>query len=983
VAAVLAVALGVFLWALLREPENRSRRRKPERSSATRPVRSAVRARLLKAPKGSISGTVKDEKGAPVAGALVCTRARSQQLSSEETRRPVCAKADGEGKYLLAGLLPARYPVAASAPGHIPGRYVGPDGLTFVRVQSGQKKEGVDIVLRGGGVKVNGTVEDVGGGGIPGARVWVRSGRRRAKAYAFALTDDNGKFETWTAPGRVHVTADADGYAENTVRGAAPGQHIKVWLTPESVLAGKVVDAATRRPVPDAKVEAKGSWHDGGRPSRGTAFTDAQGLFRIGGLKPGRYKPVAEAADRYGHARESVLLGLAQTVDDVIIEVYPAHEVKGRVVLADKVTPCSSGGAGLTDKKSGERKWARTESDGRVRFKGVLPGVYTVRVWCRNHLDKDTYPEITVPDDADTEHVWEVGKGAELSGVVVTYAGGPVAGVDVQARPEGSPDPRGKRTYGSDQSDLKGRFKMAGLAAGQYRIEAVCPDDHYLKKPLMLELAAGERKEIRVVVERGGEIHGDVKDETGKPVKGASVRARSKKQWGDWRKNRTYTRDDGTFELKGVRPGKYRMRASTETLRVLRKPGAKDEDVHGEPVTVHAGRISRVHLVVESQDGKISGRVVDQQKNPVPDAYVGANREKEAPGTAKGAARRSMRWTWETRPVITDADGKFEIRGLTPGRYTLRAYRKGGGEAVAENVEVGSKVTLEIKTTGTISGTVTAPAGPPPRFFSIAIRDYKTGYRREERFFETSGEWVVRDLPEGEFVVTVDSPEGTANETVDLAEGQKKENVRLVLEARVTLTGTVVAMDTGDRLPGFAVWVRQVRGDASSRISFRGDQSRRYITDDDGVFEVERAPAGRLQVWVFPMHRWHSSEYAWASTVVTARGGTVHDVGRIEVPRKRLKGKERAADLGFKVQETPPDTDPADRRFIVSYIRPDGPAAYTGLEVGHEIVAVDGRIVTGAKYWLYWSLTRVRAGVTVRLGLKNGQTIFITAQEPP
>ena len=81
-AAVLAVALGILLWLLLREPGNRSGRgRKPDRSSETRPMRSAVRARLLQAPKGSISGTVRDDKGAPVSGAVATSTASTNRTS--------------------------------------------------------------------------------------------------------------------------------------------------------------------------------------------------------------------------------------------------------------------------------------------------------------------------------------------------------------------------------------------------------------------------------------------------------------------------------------------------------------------------------------------------------------------------------------------------------------------------------------------------------------------------------------------------------------------------------------------------------------------------------------------------------------------------------------------------------------------------------------------------------------------------------------
>ena len=47
-------------------------------------------------------------------------------------------------------------------------------------------------------------------------------------------------------------------------------------------------------------------------------------------------------------------------------------------------------------------------------------------------------------------------------------------------------------------------------------------------------------------------------------------------------------------------------------------------------------------------------------------------------------------------PVQTDAAGRFTIPALAPGRYRVRAYRRGGGEASAEQVEAGSDLTLTL-----------------------------------------------------------------------------------------------------------------------------------------------------------------------------------------------------------------------------------------------------------------------------------------------
>ena len=51
---------------------------------------------------------------------------------------------------------------------------------------------------------------------------------------------------------------------------------------------------------------------------------------------------------------------------------------------------------------------------------------------------------------------------------------------------------------------------------------------------------------------------------------------------------------------------------------------------------------------------------------------------------------RMGRWGsfWQT-PELTDPDGRFVLEDLQEGKHTLRAHRKGGGEAILEHFEIG------------------------------------------------------------------------------------------------------------------------------------------------------------------------------------------------------------------------------------------------------------------------------------------------------
>ena len=307
----------------------------------------------------------------------------------------------------------------------------------------------------------------------------------------------------------------------------------------------------------------------------------------------------------------------------------------------------------------------------------------------------------------------------------------------------------------------------------------------------------------------------------------------------------------------------------------------------------------------------------------------------------------------------------------------MRAFRRGGGESTAEEVAVGSRVDLVIRPTGSIAGTVAASGAPPDRF-SLTISDEARGFRRSETFFRTGGAFTMRDLPAGNFKLAASAADGVGSLTVPLADGQALAGQTIRLEGRATVTGRVVALDTGKPLAGFRMNVSPVQG--GGRFSFRGDDSdRKHISGPDGRFEVENAPAGRVQVAGFPVE-WDEAGYGFVRMVATVAGGRTTDVGEVRVAPMRQKRGERSGDLGFVLKETPPDVEPEDVVLEVAVVR--AAAAKAGLAVGDVITAVDGHDVTGANHYLYWSLSRVPPGTSLALGLKRGASVKLTAGEP-
>ncbi len=921
----------------------------------------------------AISGTIRGEGGNVIAGSMVCSWPRSRELAAEDAKDPFCARSDKNGRYRLGRLVPARYQLYASAARHLPRPYEGADGTRYLGLKLGQHRTGVDFVLRRGGVAVRGVVRDIGGGGIPRAFVSVRSDASWRAASAYTRTDDDGRFTLWVARGNVSAKAIADGYAPGHGWSTAPGRLLELRLTPESVLAGRVVEAGTDRPVARVLVSARGDRRGGNRGS-GSAYTDEQGRFRITRLGPGRYKPVVRGLGYYGMAAAAIRLDLGQVEDGVIIEVYPAFRVTGTVV-SEQGKPCVDGSVSLSGKTRGGSQHAKTDAAGGVELQGVLPGVYRVKVHCRDHVPRDQYPELTVKDRDLTQERWTVQRGEIIRGEVVDSTGAPVVGARVRARPSGG-KARAARTYGREQSDAQGRFEMKGLRAASYQVTVETRDAYFQPDPVTVELRPGVPEKVRLVLEQGGTIRGKVADEYGQGVAGVTVRAMGRKRWDSARRN-AHTRDDGTFELVGIRPGEVRVTAYKQRWKTLRAPGTTDDDVHGETVTVKPGEVVEVQLVVASQSGTIRGRVLDGQGNPVTDAFVDAERESDSAGATVGRAQRRLRSGWRRRPELTDLEGRFVLKDLAEGPYTLRAYRRGGGEALLEHVKVGAEVTLKLRATGSVSGVLEVTGGPAVDQFTIVVRDQKGGFHRKEKFYRSEGEWKVEDIPPGEYVIKATAAQGTAQAEVSLKAGEHRTGLRLQLEGRATVTGQVVALDTGEPLPGMRVFVRPVVGGGWSSYQYYGnDPKRRNITDADGRFTIEQAPAGQLYVSAFPLH-WSTAKHTFARVVVQARGGQTTDVGVLKVPRRKVKPRERRGDLGFKTQRHPPGTDPDEYRVVVSFVRPEGPAALAGLKAGDEILTVGGASVTGRAFLNYWAMTYVPAGSILRLGLKDGRTVVL------
>lgn len=767
-------------------------------------ARARVRlAELRHQPAGAIAGTV-TAAGAPVPGATVCAQ-------DDEDVEPRCTSSDAAGAYELDELPPADfYRVWASVPGR-----AGAGWPDLVKLAGGERRAGIDLVLPEESVEVRGRVTDIRGGAIEGARVQLNTGR----PTSVARTGAGGAFVAWVQPGRVMASAIADGYVSSFGSGVAPTDALAIVLTPEGVVAGVVVEAGTRRPIDDAEVTV----HEV------VVRTGADGRFRARKVAPGRHKPTATAIGAYGEVAESVRVGLGETIDDVVIEVHPAAVVAGRIVIDDGVAPrpCPPGSGDVMLQRSGSSAYygARAGADGDVLLEGVVPGTYEVWATCTGYLSQVPYPNLVV-ERSDLEDVeWRVAPGARITGRVRYRDGSPAARAHVQYLADTGV------SAGAVTAAADGTFALDGVAPGAARLRASEQDDWHAhaETTVLVSLDRATTVELEIDAPRGS-ITGTVTDARGRAVSDSIVRV-----VGPVRRSAAVDAR-GAFAIAGLPAGEYEV----STI------GRWSMDTSEAPVRVRvADGPALVRVIAEPPTGELAGRVRDAAGAPLADVYVVAARLD--PDDASGGWA-SSRVTPDHYAVVTAADGGFRLPRLPRGRFVVRAYRAGAGEAIAANVAPGDRVELVIRPTGVLAGVVVAADGGPVDDVTVTATDKLHHRERHERLFHTGGRFALRELPAGTYKLVVDGDDRSAV-VVTLAEGGRREDLRLVAQPLYTVRGRLVG-------PGGAPlrnWVIEAPRNESSDATASGRiiytaLTERAVTGADGRFLLRGLSAGPLEL---------------------------------------------------------------------------------------------------------------------------------------
>ncbi len=935
------------------------------------PAVAAHRGPRPPAAPASLSGHVTKQGGGPIAGAVVAIMRSEfdmQSLSSGSDDETVVVT-DATGAWTAPQLPPAAYAVTASASGFLPARH---DRVTLA---AGEHKDGVDLQLAPGGTLVHGTVSDVGGGGIPGARVSahlntfdVSAALARQAPYT-ALSDGNGKYELALPDGNYRIAAGHDDYTGQSHTVAVAGKPVVVdfSLVPGAVIRGQVIARDTGKPVPNAEVTGTGRRRGFGGPS---VTADAEGKFILRHLSSGTINVSATANGYASTAPTEVAVGIGEQVDGVRVLVDHALSVSGRVVEkgSQKGVPgvivvaaqLSSGGNEAHAREPSDK-------DGAFTIVGVRPGSYLIFA-----IGEEKMPELSKNVEVTTKDVTgvviEMANGATLSGRVEPPGRASIGVSLVGDIGIGNMMDVMRSVFVHGESDATGTFVLRHVPPGKFTMTATTTEGPAGK--LDITVTDVDQSGLVIALETRGTISGTVLDTNHKPVAGMHVSANevggdgkfSMQQAMAQVKTGTTSADDGTFKLVGLEAGKYTVSARDEDDYSSYFRRDKKDKKPEDTIELAAGaERGGVVVTVEAKDGVIRCTVIGSDNKPAADSWVAARREYDSDAKLSAAAGEYMRGM-TTRPVLTNSDGKFVLDRLYTGNYTLIADGpRGASRAEKAGVATGDTVTITLAPLGTLSGHVMQRSAPVT---SYQLTCHGPAGRVDRHVDTADGSYALEHLPPGHYDCEAEADAGTATGQAEVPTGVATLELSLVPWASVV--GVVADVLTGKPIAGVIPIVTSGQSQSGIAQAILGNAP---TTDPAGRFEIDKVAAGSGSVSLFGKI---DMMKPLATKQFTAADGQQVDLGTIKVIPPR---DGDAGTLGMA-------TEIAGDGLAVTLVQPGGPAAQAGIVVGDKIISIDGKSVADLTPDIAQKVLSsgvIGAGWVLVLGLERGATVTVTA----
>ncbi len=643
---------GLLVLSTFLIPGSYSSKREEAPNQAGTSIRRGAPPDEGRTSEATLDGRVYDAAGRPVSGATI-------SLAGSGFWPGRSVQTDTEGRFHWPGIPSGIYELRASA-----GRSVAPP-LEGLILDPGAQRA-FAFRLEPGWTLAGRVLDRETGRSIVRAQVTLVAGVL-GLSIRQVETDGRGRFELPGVVGDEHsLYVRAERYvAEGPLRYRQEDSPITVRLDPAAIIEGRVVDDRGRpiegalvgvlgeeqameatvpqtdglgiTPGPVPPISAAGG---GPRALTGGIVTRSDGRFAVPSLRAGSYTLVISHED-YAPAESgpfSVSAGRARPVADIVMQ--RGAELVGHVVdgmgRGLEAIPVE-----LHSRPDRFPRLAMTADDGSFSFHGVLG---TVSVTALPYDLPPVRETISIGDDAlVTVELALSSSLLTLHGRVVDESGFGVGGALVTVS-SNNPETPVRR---SAKSEPDGTFSVPALPEPPFTLRA----EHPSFSPTRVA-EVDEVDGVRVVLSAGVTLLGQVVDDwTGEGLHNAGVSLRGSLQ------SDAKTRSDGTFVFDAIPTGTYEVTfAHPEYESQMRR-------IVVEPPR-YVDRPQRLETIRLEPGGTIVGEVLDRYNQAVAGAEV----------------------TWGEPPrwdlsVLTDARGRFQLRGVPEGSIRLSARHSVAGQA--------------------------------------------------------------------------------------------------------------------------------------------------------------------------------------------------------------------------------------------------------------------------------------------------------------
>ncbi len=412
---------------------------------------------------------------------------------------------------------------------------------------------------------------------------------------------------------------------------------------------------------------------------------------------------------------------------------------------------------------------AVADATGHFRLENLAPGRFLLAAAAEGRGSSAPTPAVAAPG-TPAEVAIVVAQRAKITGTVM-MKGQPVAGARIAAM---------ERTLvtRSSYSQADGSFALDGVPLGTVRLDA---GEYEIVSPASLAVDKTTLDKVIIEVNEGASLHGRVLRK-GKPVADALVQSFSGPS----------TRSDSTgrYELKGLPPGDIQLYAQSFGDEPAFAPAAKVQ------IAPHAATEHDFDLTGAAT---VSGVVVDESGNPVPNVYVRLIEPKgdlgESMTDAKGAFKcTSMLGGADYRAAVFPSPGARTA--FPPAGASYASFHLADG-----NAEItGAKIAIKHERK-TITGRVVDDANQPVA--DVHVEAIGRGFGTNPSMLPSvraagDGTFSIGDLAPGSYLLHAHAADGSEVEMPDVVAGTTGVTLRLIRPG--SIEGQLVGFDAPPRV---------------------------------------------------------------------------------------------------------------------------------------------------------------------------------------